>query len=248
MTCRRIAWLTAVAFLATALAAENRVPVVVELFTSEGCSSCPPADQLLARLDQAQPVPQADVLVLEEHVDYWDQQGWRDPFSSRFFTLRQQSYARAFAAEDVYTPQMVVDGHEAFNGADGTRALREIRNAAAASHASLSLRRKDDATVTLSVDRFPGGIKNVEIVVAVTEEALSSNVLHGENAGRRLSHARVARSLESIARFDARKSPAYSADAALRLPPEWNRTHLRVLGFVQDRDSRRIIGAASLQP
>lgn len=229
-------------------AEQGPTAVVVELFTSEGCSSCPAADQLLARLDKAQPVPQAGIIALEEHVDYWDQQGWRDPFSAHFYTLRQQGYARALAADDVYTPQMVVDGRAAFSGGDATHALREIRRAAALPHASVSLRRKDDSTVALTVDRIPAGTKSVEIILAVIEDALSNDVLRGENAGRRLSHAGVARSLVSVASFDARKSPSYVTDAPLHLLPEWNRKNLRVIGFLQDRDSRRILGAAGWRP
>jgi hypothetical protein len=231
-----------------AAAEDHRTPVVVELFTSEGCSSCPPADLLLTRLEKAQPVPKADIIVLEEHVDYWDQQGWRDPFSAHFFTLRQQGYASAFAEEDIYTPQMVVDGHVGFSGGNAMRALREISAAASLPHASVSVRRKDDLSVTLTADHFAAGTKDAEIVLAVTEDALSSQVLRGENAGKQLSHAAVARSLSSVARFDPRKSPAYSADVALHIMPEWNRQNLRVIGFVQDRSSHRILGAATVQP
>src|ERR1700722_20120515 len=113
-----------------AWAADRPVPVIVELFTSEGCSSCPAADRMLARLEQTQPVPGAQVVAIEEHVDYWNQLGWNDPFSSPQYRARQNDYAVALKANNIYTPQMVVNGQSAFVGSDMNRAYHEIGAAA----------------------------------------------------------------------------------------------------------------------
>lgn len=233
--------------LLNAASPDSHTPVIVELFTAEGCSSCPPADQLLARLEKAQPVPEADIIVLGEHVDYWNQLGWLDRFAAHLYTERQHDYAGAFALEDIYTPQMVVNGQAEFNGADAQRAIREIRRAAAAPHSSVSLLFKSPSALALAVSQFPAGTKNVEILLAITEDSLASDVRKGENAGHRLTHTGVVRSLVSVARFDSRKSPAFASDLPLRLLDDWNRENLHAVVFVADRGTRRIIGAAKLK-
>src|SRR5215469_13378605 len=109
---------------------ETRTPVLVELFTSEGCSSCPPADALLQSIDRQQGIPGAQVIVLSEHVDYWDHDGWRDPFSSHEVTARQEAYAARFSQDSAYTPEAVIDGAKGMVGSDRRNLTNAIETAA----------------------------------------------------------------------------------------------------------------------
>jgi hypothetical protein len=232
---------------------DRRVPVVVELFTSEGCSSCPPADQLLARMDRSQPVAGVRVIALEEHVDYWNSLGWTDPFSSSQYRIRQNDYGRKFSAEGIYTPQMIVNGQAQFVGTDGDRAAQEIARAALQQSIVLELKATPKASdpdlVDLSVKVTLGLILKVHnldsnVYLAVTESDLSSNVQRGENSGRLLRHAPVVRSFGVIGKIDARGSNAGAITDTLKLPRDWRRENLRAVVFVQERDSFKITGAA----
>ena len=229
-------------------AAQPRTPVVVELFTSEGCSSCPPADNVLARLERYPPDPAIEVIALSEHVDYWNQLGWQDRFSSPLFSARQQDYGRALRLTSVYTPQMVVNGRVELVGSDAARAAQAIRQAAQMPRATVEISLASPDTLRLKVESLPPGTQEAEILLAVTESGIESNVAGGENNGRRLRHTGVVRSLVSLGRLNTGKAGAYSADARLNLSPEWRRENLKLVLFVQDRTSRRILGAATLRP
>jgi hypothetical protein len=246
----RLLALSTLLCLACAQADDRRVPVVVELFTSEGCSSCPPADQLLARMDHNQPVPGVRVVALEEHVDYWNSLGWTDPFSSSQYRVRQNEYGRKFQTDSIYTPQMIVNGQTGFVGNDPDRAYQEIGRAAQAQTTLVELKTapngKDPDLVDLSVQvTNPNGGKarSSNVYLAVTENDLSSNVSRGENSGRLLRHAPVVRSFGVIGKLDARGSNTAQITNTLRLPHEWRRENLRAVVFVQERDSYKITGA-----
>ena len=236
----------ALTFLVAAIAAAQPRTVVVELFTSEGCSSCPPADNLLARLPQM--LPGIEVIPLGEHVDYWNSLGWRDRFSAALYSQRQQDYARWFHLDSPYTPEMVVDGQVEFNGSDENRARREIAKAAQGPAARLAMSLAGGG-VHFKVDQLPQGARNVDVFLAVTESNLESDVARGENSGRRLRHIGVVRSLATVGHFDARKSPVFDdAGVKLNLKPEWRAENLKLVLFVEDRASGQIIGAATLKP
>jgi hypothetical protein len=234
-------------FLGAILAvAQSRPAVVVELFTSEGCSSCPPADNLLIRLPRA--FANVEVIPLSEHVDYWNHLGWTDRFSSPLFSARQQDYGRTFHLQDVYTPEMVVDGEAEFNGSDGARAQQEIIKAAQEPKAVLRIDLRAGGVAHLQAASIPQGVRNVDLFLAITESNLESVPGAGENGGRRLRHTGVVRNLSNAGHFDTRKSAIFSADAKINLNPQWSRENVRLVLFAQDRATRKIIGAATARP
>jgi hypothetical protein len=231
-----------------------RKPVVVELFTSEGCSSCPPADALLRMLQEQQPVAQAEIIAIEEHVDYWNHDGWIDPYSSSEWTQRQQTYA-ALVKKDTYTPELVVDGRSQFVGSDAHQAGLEIEKAARSEKTEVAITaEKPDASgaqrFTVSVGKLAGNKARdvAEVWLAVTEDGLQSSVSRGENAGHVLQHAATLRSLRKIgvAQENA-ASGSFSGDQLVKFNSHWNPDHLHVMVFVQEKKSREILGAASVK-
>lgn len=177
----------------------TRVPVLVELFTSEGCSSCPPADALLGTFDRDQPVPNADIIVLGEHVDYWDYLGWRDRFSSPELTARQKEYQAYFKLDDIYTPQFIVNGEKQFNGSNTAAILAAIRQSSAK---TVRLRftgvRVERDTVTFALEAGTAEQQNVDIYAALVDPEDTTSVPTGENGGRTLHHVGVVRWLGRI--------------------------------------------------
>ena len=231
-----------------------RTPVIVELFTSEGCSSCPPADALLERLQRTQPVAGARVIALAEHVDYWNSLGWVDPFSSPQFRGRQNEFAQVFRLDSIYTPEMVVNGRVEFTGDDMGRALAEIGRAAAQPAANVTIASavdsKDPAAldITVQVRDLPSLKKPVDVYLAITEDNLVSSVQRGENAGRRLRHTGVVRSFGVIGTITPESNPrvSWSLHPAVKFPAAWKQQDLRAVVFLQDRGTHAIVGAAEL--
>ncbi len=230
----------------------NRAPIVVELFTSEGCSSCPPADDVLSRLDSEQPIAGAQIIALSQHVDYWNDLGWRDPFSAAGFSERQREYAGVFRNRGVYTPQMVVDGRYEFVGNNMSKARDAIAQAAQSPKAAVQVQLDQVAEgVATGHLRFKVTVDNLQavkrdesadVLLAVTESNLRSSVSNGENAGRRLVHSAVVRQLRVIGDLDV-KAQGFTAEPTIAFDRDWKRADLRVVVFAQERASRRIIGA-----
>jgi hypothetical protein len=222
-------------------AAGTHAPVVVELFTSEGCSSCPPADRLLMEL-QKQSRPDAEIIVLSEHVDYWDFQGWKDPFSARQFSDRQAQYAQQQLSSDVYTPQMFVDGHKGFTGSDSAQAVEEIRNAGKAEKIGVTIEQLDSAMGSTRVRITTTAGKDAELLLAITEDGLESKVARGENSGRFLTHTGVVRSLTKVGASAEKENVV---ETVVHLGTSWKRDKLRAVAFLQ-RPSGLIVGAAAV--
>ena len=225
-------------------------PVVVELFTSEGCSSCPPADALLLKLDRTQPVPGALVIALSEHVDYWDRLGWKDPFSSPVFSRRQEGYGRRFHLDSVYTPEVVIDGSAEALGSDARQVQDAIRQSTKADKLQVRIspvlrNSRGVPTVHAQVEASdkPAYRVGAQVRMALAESAVVSDVLRGENSGRKLDHVAVVRSLVDSGSLDA--NGAFSADIPLTGELQhWNGK--RIIVFVQDPQYGRIRGAALL--
>ena len=241
--------LTLLALVTGSLAAEGPVPVLLELFTSEGCSSCPPADKLLVKLHDEQPIRNVEVIVLSEHVDYWNRLGWFDRFSAPEMSERQSWYSMRWPMR-VYTPQMIVDGEREVLGGDGPAVVQLLRQAAR--------RKKGRVAITYALNEGGAGFrldatglesfKKGKVMLAVVEDNLETDVAQGENAGRVVRHAGVVRSLIEAGETKGGE-PAWSGAASVAFEDDWDRKHLRAVAFVQENASRRVtaIGVQALE-
>jgi hypothetical protein len=224
-------------------ASNARVPVLLELFTSEGCSSCPPADSLLEALDR-QPVADADLIVMSEHVDYWNYLGWSDPNSSPVFSARQQKYA-ARLGTSVYTPQLVLDGHLQATGSDQQEVTAAIARAVRETKLPVSVRaQRTGSGGTVHVDANSSG-KSADLYIAIAADHMSSHVLRGENGGKTLTHVAVAESIIRVGKWDGSGSAGRDVPlTAKQLPATAQAGETRVIAILQDPQTGRILGVA----
>ena len=212
---------------------------VVELFTSQGCSSCPPADQLLGTLVDQANQQQQPIYALSFHVAYWNYLGWRDPFSQEAFTDRQRQYARTLN-ESVYTPQMIVNGASVFVGSKAATADTEIQKALqrSATHAVALAAQATDDSVRVQFD-VDGPTKGRLLQLALVERGLSVDVKRGENGGRTLHHDNVVRQLKTLS-LDKTSQGTIS----LKLPDGLDPQNTSVIAYVQNAQSLIISGAS----
>jgi hypothetical protein len=231
---------------AKAASSATKTPVVLELFTSEGCSSCPPADRLLQSLDEKQPFTGADLVVLSEHVDYWNGDGWVDPYSSRLFSERQRWYAEQFGLDGVYTPQVVVDGQRETVGSNAVAIRSAVETVARSENVALTVsnavRDGNRIKFHLTSANLQGAGGAATVYVALAENKVQSNVAGGENGGRSLTHVAVVRVLAPVGTVKAGSS--FSKDIVIPMPSRMPATGIRVVAFLQYDQSHKIVGAA----
>ena len=224
-----------------AVVAAEPTSVVIELFTSEGCPKCPQADNLLRDLARSQPLEGIEIVPIALHVDFFDTEGWVDPYSQPWASLRQRRYAVRDGAPGWFTPQFFIGGGPGFNGGR-IDVLRGVLYAAGKPQAGLAW--SEDGTA-LRVESLPEGIDEVELALIVTEHGLNSGkITGGENEGSVLRHAAVARDwidLGSVAAADLPSAHSFTAD----VDPTWNREQLQVVAIAQVPGQGTIVGTAA---
>lgn len=233
---------------------ENKIPekegeasnqyVLVELFTSEGCSSCPPADKVLARLNSEQPVANVEIVPLALHVDYWNYLGWRDEFSSNAFSRRQSGYADRFKLDSIYTPQMIVDGQKQFTGSQFDTAINSVREAAQTKKADVEMSFENN-NLSVKINDLPA--HDVSYVwLAITEDDLQTDVRRGENSGSKLSHAAVVRDLKLIGNIAADEKNFVKSEN-LTFQPAWKNENVNLVVFVQGQNSKNVFAVGKIK-
>jgi hypothetical protein len=223
------------------------VPILIELFTSEGCSSCPPVDEFVRHIDETQPVAGAQLIVLSEHVDYWDHDGWKDKYSSAQFTERQNGYVHAMNLQTAYTPQMVVDGYIELKGSSAdieqtfAKELKvakiPVRITSAKIDAPSQLRVKIEADAP---EKHGGAVW-----IAVALDHAASQVSAGENSGKQLQHVAVVEELRKVGKLD--KGKPFAQDIAVKLKPDTDPKNLRIIAFIQESNEGKVLGATGVK-
>jgi len=223
-------------------------PILIELFTSEGCSSCPPADAWLQKVDANQPIPGAQAIVLSEHVDYWNHDGWMDPFSSPLLTERQNQYARTMGLNSPYTPQLIVDGKSELSLTDGQQVSKVLMEAAKTESVPVSIGAihiEGDSPRTLRAHIVADGSAqkhNADVFAVLALDHAESQVLHGENGGRHLTHVAVAQEIVKIGKLE--KGMTLILDYQAKLKRSLDPKNLRLVVFVQESGPGEVLGAA----
>jgi hypothetical protein len=233
---------------AQAAPAAHSHPILVELFTSEGCSSCPPADDFVQKLDALQPVDGAQLIVLSEHVTYWDHDGWKDANSSAALTARQSAYVHELGLPTPYTPQIIVDGTKEMRINDAQQVEKLFQQAITTPKipvriGAVNMDPGAPGLLRTHVETDANTAKsNAEVYVAIALDHVDSQVLHGENGGRRLTHVAVVQQITKIGKLQ--KGKAFAEDVQLKLKPGTDLNGIRLVAFVQEQGPGQLLGAA----
>ena len=220
-----------------ALLGQEKPIVIVELFTSEGCSSCPPADRLLSEI-VTNTNNEKEVIGPSFHVDYWDYIGWKDPYASKDFTIRQRAYARRFVNSTIYTPQMVVNGKHEFVGSSKSHLGRALRAEKETALEALEISSLKIENRVLHVVVGGSEVSQSILNVAVVEKGLLQNVTRGENSGRVLSHDNVVRA------FDSRQFDGSDNTFMLDLPEDMDLSNSSLIVYAQDQKNWAVHAAS----
>ena len=227
-------------------------PVLVELFTSEGCSSCPPADTILQKLDEFQPIAGAQLIVLSEHITYFDHDGWKDPNSSPALTDRQASYENAVGEKQSFTPQFIVDGNQELKIERLSEMEGVLKKAAAEPKipvriGEVTVDPGNPNVVHAHVETDVNSEKhNSDVYVAVALNHVESQVLRGENGGKHLEHVAVVQNLSKVGKLSKGKS--FAEDVQLKVPAGIDLKNIRLVAFIQESGPGKVLGAAMRTP
>lgn len=195
---------------------------------------------MLARLQDEQPVENAEIITLAFHVDYWDYLGWKDAFSSAEFSRRQDAYTNALNLNSSYTPQMIVDGKTEFVGSNWNKAVSEIGKSQ--QKASIEILPNDE-TLKIKIDEL-NLEEDSQVLLAITESNLETSVKRGENEGRKLSHSSVVRSFKIVGNINS-SNKNFEIETPLLINADWKRKDLKIVVFVQGKKSKTIYALGS---
>jgi hypothetical protein len=218
------------------------VPVLVELFTPEGCAGCPAADEMLRKLEEEQPVPGAEIVILDEHLDF--SSGWREPQSARAMTNRQIDYGRLFRNDNIFEPQFIIGGRTQLLGMESVNLRQEIAREAKTQKVAVEVSFQSASVATIKIERLPDEAPASEVWMAITESNMEAAA--GESGKPKVRHSGVVRSLVMLGRVDPTGPITFSMH--LRFNPRWKRDDLKYVVFVQDRLTRRVWGATAVTP
>ena len=231
-TFTKLLFLTIFTFGVAVSVNEAKTPVLIELYTSEGCPTCPPADKNLIYLEQDQPVEDVEIITLALHVDYWNTLDWKDVFSSPIFSRRQQIYSKQFKINGTFTPQMIVNGEYQFVGSRLEEATKAISKAAKNPLPETVLSFEDEK-LKVKIPNLPKH-QAATVYLAIAESGLN------DKRKTNLQHGSVVRELKSLAMIDGSKQN-YETDVYLQLQPEWKKGNLKYVVFVQENYSRKVL-------